>query len=104
MHQLLKMGRLVCGVSSIEIFRLKQGDDHVYLHTNLPCPKSPHIGGLALHITCDRGLGEEWAHINFPGVETHLYDHTLGRIRAHNPARLQAPLEEVHLAASVAVS
>lgn len=97
MVEVLKAGRLLATVTNIEIFRLKAGEDHVYLHTNLPSPRHPYQGGLALHLMCDRGTAPEWAHANFPGVETHVYDHTLGRIQAHNPARLSLSTEEYPL-------
>lgn len=89
--ELLRSAPLLATVHSVEVFRLKQGDDHVYLHTNLPSPRSPYQGGLSLHLTCDRGTGTDWVHANFPGVETHMYDHTIGRIRAHNPASSRLP-------------
>lgn len=82
---------LMLSVSSVEIYRLKAGEDHVYLHTNIPSPRKPYVGGVALHLMTDRGLGEEWVHLNFPGVETHVYDHTIGRRLAHNPVRTSVP-------------
>jgi len=102
--QLLRACRLLATVHSVEIFRLKQGDDHVYLHTNLPNPKAPYTGGLALHLTVDRGTGTDWVHNNFPGVETHLYDHTIGRILAHNPAPSSSSVEEDSQPAVVAAA
>lgn len=88
MQELLKLGSLMCAISHIEIFRLKQGADHVYLHTNLPNPRSPYQGGLSLHFMCDRGTGPDWVENNYQGVETHTYDHTIGRVtNGQNPAR-----------------
>lgn len=91
--EVLTSAPLMVSVHSAEIFRLKHGDDHVYLHTNMPHPLG-HQGGLALHAIVPRGCGEDWVHINFPGIETHLYDHTIGRIKAHNPAPLVSRLDD----------
>lgn len=89
MHELLKTSKLVCAITRIEVFHFKEGLDHVYLHTNLPNPRAPHIGGLPLHFMCDRGIAKDWVALNYPGVETHTYDHTSGRdvVNGQNPAR-----------------
>lgn len=88
MVELLHSGRLACAVHSVEIFRFKEGVDHVYLHTNLPEPRHPYVGHLKLHTMCDRGTGPDWVQATFPGVETHTYDHSLGRVdNGQNPAR-----------------
>lgn len=91
MHELLQAAKLVCAINRVEIFHLKEGLDHVYLHTNLPNPRSPYVGGLPLHFMCDRGCAKDWVSINYPGVETHTYDHTSGHTdnNGQNPARPQ---------------
>jgi len=87
----------LCSVHMVEIYRLKNGPDHVYLHTNLPNPKAPYQGCLALHLMCDRGTGYDWAVANFPEVEFHLYDHSVGStsVSAKNPLRISQSAFEI---------
>ena len=89
-HEMLQAARLLCAVHNVEVYRLKSAThDHVYLHTNLPNPCSGNSRGLALHVVCDRGSGQAWAEANFPNVELHVYDSSVGWATGRNPSRRQ---------------
>lgn len=47
-------------VHRVDIIRLKDGPDHLYLQTNLPNPVWPFSGTLAIRLATTRGNGRQW--------------------------------------------
>lgn len=75
--EVLQTGMLMCQVHEIEIIRMKQGPDHIRMRTNKKNPCYPYVGEMVITTTVTRNAGPEWCRINFPRVETHLFDATM---------------------------
>ena len=85
--QVMGQSRLVCAIHMVEVFRFKEGPDHIYLHTNLPHPEGR--GTINLYYPVPRYLGPDWVNANYKESEIHVYDYEsdLRRANGGNPRR-----------------